>query len=1342
MLVLLVFAGFLLAGGLKVNSVEAINETGKCGTAAGKTYSAETTSFGSDTACATGYTQVLNDVGYGGFYYPAVGQNANWQCQKGTEAPVNCSASRSRYECSGTPPNGTTQIMCPGDDQNLEQARSWTSLGVGTTAANCSSIKCQYFEPAVVSPCGSFAKNYTTENAWPADVPNSFCNVSGWYNLVGSRPDFPTSISPISTWQCKYSFGSQQTETCSATKTVATAFSCGTLPANTEASSSYEETGLTANGNWKYAYPNTTAKCEYKCKAGYIWNNTSCVANATIYSCGTLPTNAEPSSAYEETGLTSNGTWKYAYPNKIDKCEYKCKTGFNWNNTACVASANPSAPACEVNYDKSEITSGQSATMTWTSVNDADGRLDFTCTSFGPINNGVLTYNQSGRSSFVNSSGSAEATWVSPVDAIETCTFTAKNGNNETAVCSDSLAVKKINSAPSVTLAASKSTINIGDSVSMIYTVSGNATSCNLSLSSASENWSNKPMLYANGEHESYNIPLRTVGENTFTLTCKNTGGTVSKIVKVIVNSAPAEGLPVAVISSPQNRASFVAGKEVSFTGSGAGAGGKYRWYNGLDTGCGSVLLATSSSPTGLVRIFQENGNNNWNATALQVETADGKKSTNNAVVQLNITNNPTCHNNIKDAGEYGVDCGGSVCQVCEATLPAPADLSATCSGGLVSVSWSGVTGADRYELIIKKTNSGITAPQDLKKDDITGTSYEWQGVADESYYYSIRAIKENGTRDIIGEAKSPMPVVSCGGGGIDESVLNCTATSGTVSSGESFATTLKVYKTKKVEFSCTNFGEIEANGYCLSGICTYDGKNSTVKSFENPKSDMRFNLKYINNSDSAKSRVCTYNVYDDKGNKKTCTNTVIVNTEEDILPPAINLCGPAGSNDQTRPKAYSDVSSSYSGAFCVHGNPNPAIPDFPEMGQTEEWVCSSASGTETQKCYAKRNSNVEPPVCGETCPALSPLPPDWCKDGKIVSGGKDNCGCEKPPICDDDVVAICQNYPTASFCAGGTKDIIITGKDEKDCPIYGCKGEGTGINVACGTANKFYESTNASFGNDTFCSNGIASPTKPEFPEQGKMVEWKCSESGNWMMDKILLKKVVSCAAGRKSESINPGCGDAAGNYSENENNFRSENFCMDGYNLSSAKPAFPATVGASVDWVCRPNLLNKIFTNKKPVVCNATKGYGEPTTTGTTGDGLLGKYFDNLDFTAQKVVKKDATIDFNWNQDRPNNDIDKDTFSIRWEGKVQPKHTGEWTFHVTADDGVRFWVNGQLLVDKWIDQDSTEYTGKINLNANQKYDIKMEYYENGGDAVARLAWSHEKQGEEVIPQTHLYSN
>ena len=70
-----------------------------------------------------------------------------------------------------------------------------------------------------------------------------------------------------------------------------------------------------------------------------------------------------------------------------------------------------------------------------------------------------------------------------------------------------------------------------------------------------------------------------------------------------------------------------------------------------------------------------------------------------------------------------------------------------------------------------------------------------------------------------------------------------------------------------------------------------------------------------------------------------------------------------------------------------------------------------------------------------------------------------------------------------------------------------------------------------------------------------------------------------------------------------------------------------------------------------------------------------------------------------------------------------------------------MRLWVNGQLLVDKWVPQSSIPWSGTIALTGTNKYDLVMEYFEQTGNAVAQLYWSNATTvGYSPIPQSQLY--
>ena len=59
-----------------------------------------------------------------------------------------------------------------------------------------------------------------------------------------------------------------------------------------------------------------------------------------------------------------------------------------------------------------------------------------------------------------------------------------------------------------------------------------------------------------------------------------------------------------------------------------------------------------------------------------------------------------------------------------------------------------------------------------------------------------------------------------------------------------------------------------------------------------------------------------------------------------------------------------------------------------------------------------------------------------------------------------------------------------------------------------------------------------------------------------------------------------------------------------------------------------------------------------------------------------------------------------------------IQPPSSGPFTFFVTADDGLRLWIDGELVIDFWSDQGYIERTGTARLQADHKHDIRLEYY------------------------------
>lgn len=101
-------------------------------------------------------------------------------------------------------------------------------------------------------------------------------------------------------------------------------------------------------------------------------------------------------------------------------------------------------------------------------------------------------------------------------------------------------------------------------------------------------------------------------------------------------------------------------------------------------------------------------------------------------------------------------------------------------------------------------------------------------------------------------------------------------------------------------------------------------------------------------------------------------------------------------------------------------------------------------------------------------------------------------------------------------------------------------------------------------------------------------------------------------------------------------------------------------------------------------------------------------------------------------------------DYAGIRWTGQIQVPETGAYTFYAFADNGIRVWIDGEQLINYWdaTKWDDLQTSKKVNLEAGQFYDIKVEFFEYDGGSHAILSWSNETTIPEksVIPPSAFY--
>ncbi|HZH02784.1 MAG TPA: PA14 domain-containing protein [Myxococcaceae bacterium] len=135
----------------------------------------------------------------------------------------------------------------------------------------------------------------------------------------------------------------------------------------------------------------------------------------------------------------------------------------------------------------------------------------------------------------------------------------------------------------------------------------------------------------------------------------------------------------------------------------------------------------------------------------------------------------------------------------------------------------------------------------------------------------------------------------------------------------------------------------------------------------------------------------------------------------------------------------------------------------------------------------------------------------------------------------------------------------------------------------------------------------------------------------------------------------------------------------------------------------------------------------------------GLKGEYFSDTGFSSLALSRTDATVNFDWGSGSPGAGVPQDRFSVRWTGQVVPLYSETYTFYTSSDDGVRLWLDGQPVINNWTDHGPTENSGMVALTAGQAIDMRMEYYENGGGAVAQLSWASARQAKQIVPSSQL---
>ena len=138
----------------------------------------------------------------------------------------------------------------------------------------------------------------------------------------------------------------------------------------------------------------------------------------------------------------------------------------------------------------------------------------------------------------------------------------------------------------------------------------------------------------------------------------------------------------------------------------------------------------------------------------------------------------------------------------------------------------------------------------------------------------------------------------------------------------------------------------------------------------------------------------------------------------------------------------------------------------------------------------------------------------------------------------------------------------------------------------------------------------------------------------------------------------------------------------------------------------------------------------------------GVKAEYFNNQELRGQAVkVRTDARIDFDWGRYHPTPELTGNNFSVRWTGKLTPPESGTYKLGFTADDGARLYIDGKLLVEAWAsDPNNTNpnktVTKEIALEGGRSYDLRMEYFQNVRENIAKLVWTYPRLADRMMEE------
>src|SRR6185369_2679216 len=134
--------------------------------------------------------------------------------------------------------------------------------------------------------------------------------------------------------------------------------------------------------------------------------------------------------------------------------------------------------------------------------------------------------------------------------------------------------------------------------------------------------------------------------------------------------------------------------------------------------------------------------------------------------------------------------------------------------------------------------------------------------------------------------------------------------------------------------------------------------------------------------------------------------------------------------------------------------------------------------------------------------------------------------------------------------------------------------------------------------------------------------------------------------------------------------------------------------------------------------------------------GNGLTGEYFSTPDLSGSPMLTRtDRNVNFNWDKVIPLNGMQRNNYSVRWNGNLVPPGAGDYKIGVHVNycyacqnaEGFKLYLDGRLLVQS--DDQKTAERGAVieapvHFNDTTPHPIRLEYFHHTGSAGIDLTW------------------